>query len=235
MSGDIKTMDHEVVVRRKMTESYLLGELDPAAREEFEAHFFECVDCALDVRTGSLFVEQSKILLAAKPGPVAVDSRPPIPVASKPGWLAWLGPALTVPVMALLLVVVGYQNLVSYPQLQQAMNRPRVLPFASVNPGTYGSGDQVISVEPEQGFLLMVRIPPDNYPRHTADLYNAAGKLEWSLSFPSSPTGTQDEWPLQVPGAKREAGSYSLIVHGLTATGESKEVGRASFELQIQK
>jgi len=228
-------MDHEVVVRRKMTESYLLGELDPAAREEFEAHFFECVDCALDVRTGSLFVEQSKILLAAKPGPVAVDSRPPIPVASKPGWLAWLGPALTVPVMALLLVVVGYQNLVTYPQLEQAMNRPRVLPFAAVNLGTYGSGDQVISVGPEQGFLLMVRIPPDSYPRHTADLYNAAGKLEWSLTFPSLSTGTQDQWPLQVPGAKREAGSYSLIVHGLADSGESKEVGRTSFELQIQK
>ena len=228
-------MDHELVVRRKMTESYLLGELDPDAREEFEAHFFECADCALDVRAGSLFVEQSKILLAEKPGPVAVDSRRSVPAASKAGWRAWLRPALTVPVMALLLVVVGYQNLVTYPQLQQAMNRPRVLPFASVNLGTYGSGDQVISVGPGQGFLLMVRIPPDNYPRHTADLYNAAAKLEWSLTFPSPPTGTRDEWPLQVPGGKAEAGSYSLIVHGLTDTGESKEVGRASFELQIHK
>ncbi|MGA8270761.1 MAG: zf-HC2 domain-containing protein [Candidatus Sulfotelmatobacter sp.] len=228
-------MDHEVVVRRKVTESYLLGELDPDAREEFEAHFFECPDCALDVRTGSLFVEQSKILLAEKSGPVAVDSRRSLPAISRAGWWGWLRPALIVPVMALLLVVVGYQNLVTYPHLQQAMNRPQVLPFASVNLGTYGAGDQVISVGPEQGFLLMVRIPPDNYPRHMADLYNSAGKLEWSLTFPSSSTATQDEWPLQVPGAKRAAGSYSLIVHGLTDTGESKEVGRASFELQIQK
>jgi hypothetical protein len=38
-----------------------------------------------------------------------------------------------------------------------------------------------------------------------------------------------------VPGANRAAGSYILIVRGVTAAGESKEVGRASFELQIPK
>jgi hypothetical protein len=66
-----------------------------------------------------------------------------------------------------------------------------------------------------------------------AELYNPAGKLEWSLTIPA--TSAQDQWPVQVPGANREAGSYTLAVHGVTAAGESKEVGRASFELQIQK
>jgi len=39
------------------------------------------------------------------------------------------------------------------------------------------------------------------------------------------------------PGARSESGSGELYlaVHGVTAAGESKEVGRASFELQIQK
>src|SRR5450631_2029029 len=57
-------MDHDVVVRQKMTERYLLDELDPAARDEFEEHFFDCADCALDVHAGALFVEQSKVVLA---------------------------------------------------------------------------------------------------------------------------------------------------------------------------
>jgi hypothetical protein len=38
-----------------------------------------------------------------------------------------------------------------------------------------------------------------------------------------------------VPGTDRAAGRYTLVVHGVTAGGESKDVGRASFELQIQK
>jgi hypothetical protein len=225
-------MDHDVVVRQKMTERYLLGELDADARDEFEGHFFDCPDCALDVRAGSLFVEQSKVVLAKKSEAVSAGSPVPSPVLAKPGWFAWLRPTFAVPVMALLLAVIGYQNLVTYPQLQLALNSPRVLPWASVNVGTWGSGGPVISARPGQGFLLFVRIPPDGgYSHYVADLYNPAGKLEWSLTIPAS--SGQDQWPVQVPGANRAAGSYILVVRGVTAAGESKEVGRPSFELQV--
>ena len=227
-------MDHDVVVRQKMTERYLLGELDPEARHEFEEHFFDCPDCALDVRAAARFVEQSKMVLAEKSEPVSTSLPLPAPVRARPGWLAWLRPAFAAPVMVLLLAVIGYQNLVTYRQLHQALNSPRVLPWASVNVGTWGSAGSVIQAPPGEGFLLFVRIPPDSiYTKYMAELYNPGGKLEWSLTIPAS--SAQDQWPVQVPGANREAGTYSLRVHGLTATGESKEVGRASFELQIQK
>jgi len=226
-------MDHDVVVRQKMTERYLLGELDPDARDEFEQHFFDCPDCALDVRAGSLFVEQSKVVLAKKSEAVSAGSPVPLPVVAKPGWFAWLRPAFAAPLMVLLLAVIGYQNLVTYPQLLAA-NRPHLLPWASVNVGTWGSGGPIISARPGQGFLLFVRIPPDgSYSHYVADLYDPAGKLEWSLTIPAS--SGQDQWPVQVPAANRAAGSYILVVRGVTAAEESKEVGRASFELQILK
>jgi len=53
------------------------------------------------------------------------------------------------------------------------------------------------------------------------------------LTIPA--TTNQDQWSLRVPGAKREAGTYTLSLRGISSAGESKEVGRASFELQIQK
>lgn len=227
-------MDHDVVVRLKMTERYLLGELDPEARDEFEEHFFDCSDCALDVRAGALFVEQSKIVLAEKSEPVSAGLPVAVPIPAKSEWFAWLRPAFTAPLMVLLLAVIGYQNLVTYPQMQQALNSPRVLRWASVNVGTWGSGGPVIPAHVGEGFLLFVRIPPDgSYSSYVADLHNPAGKLEWSIPIPAS--SAQDQWPVQVPGAKRAAGSYILIVRGVTAAGESKEVGRASFELQIQQ
>jgi hypothetical protein len=232
-------MDHDMVVRQKMTERYLLGELDPAARDEFEEHFFDCRDCAVDVQAGALFVEQSKIVLAEKPELVAAGLPATAPVPAKPGWLAWLRPAVVVPVMVMLLAVIGYQNLVIYPQLQQALNSPQVLPWASVNVGTYGSEGPVITTRPGEGFLLFVRIPPESgYSHYTAELYNPGGKLEWSLTIPvasGKETSAQDQWPVQVPGANRQAGNYTLKVRGVTAAGESKDIGRTSFELQIQK
>ena len=225
-------MDHDVVVRQKLTEQYLLNELNPQTRDEFEEHYFDCPKCALDVQAGALFVEQSKIALAEERAPAGLRVAP-IP-AAKPGWLAWLRPAFAMPVMALLLAVIGYQSLVTIPQVRQAQGRPQVIQsWASVNVGTYGEGEP-ITIAPGQGFLLFVRIPPDAvYASYTADLYNPAGKLEWSLTFPA--VAGQDRWPVQIPGANRESGTYQLAVRGVTAAREVKKIGEASFELKIQK
>jgi hypothetical protein len=223
-------MDHEGVVRQKLTERYLLGELNDQTRQEFEEHYFDCSDCAVDVRAAALFVEQSKGVLAEEPQPAAAGLHVTTP--AKRGWFAWFRPAFAMPVMALLLAVLGYQNLVTYPRLQQAVNSPRVLPFALVTVGTWGAAERVISTPAGEGFLLFVRIPPDaSYSKYMAELYNPAGKLEWTLAIPAS--STQDQWPVQVPAAAREAGTYILAIRGITAAGESKEVGRAPFELQI--
>lgn len=225
-------MDHDVAIRQKMTERYLLDELNAAAREEFEEHFFGCTACAFDVRAGATFVEQSKAALA-KP-PMEDSVRQPLPAPSKPGWLSWLRPAFVVPAMALLLAVMGYQNLVTYPRLMKELNNPSVLPFASVNIGTYGSEKPVIKAREREDFLVFARIPPEGeYSSYTADLYNPGGKLEWSVMIPAA--SAQDQWPIHVPGANRVAGSYSLAVRGVDARGESKELGRASFELQVEK
>jgi Putative zinc-finger len=224
-------MDHDVVVGQKMTERYLLNELDPGVRDEFEEHFFDCPVCALDIRAGAMFVEQSKIVLAE---PIEVSAPPPARVTVKPGWFAWLRPAFTVPVMALLLAVIGYQNLVTYPRLMRTMNSPKVYPIAPVNVGTWGSSERVIPIRAGEGFALLVRIPPEGgYSYYKADLNNPEGKVEWTVTIPA--TSGQDQWSVQVPGTNRGAGRYTLAVHGVTAAGEAKDVGRASFELQIQK
>jgi len=223
-------MDHEVVARQKITERYLLNELDSEMRNQFEEHFFDCPACSFDVRAGSAFVEQSKVVLAG--GPVEAPVAAPVP--AKPGWLAWLRPAFAMPALALLMAVIGYQNLVTYPRMKQTLNHPQVLPWASINIGTFGATEPEITTAPGKGFLVFVRIPPQSgYSRYTADLHNPAGKLEWSLTIPA--TATQDQWPVAVPGADRQAGAYTLVVHGTTADGISKEVGQGSFELQIQK
>jgi hypothetical protein len=228
--GGIKTMDHTAVVRDKTTERYLLNELDPNVREEFEEHYFDCSECAQDVSAGTLFVEHSKVLLAESARPVAVLATP-ARIAPRAGWLLWLRPAFAAPALALLLAVVGYQNLVTYPKLQAELKQPQVLPSVSVNVGTYGAGDTTL---PEgKGLLLFVRIPPDSaFVRYTAELMNPAGKSEGS--FILTPASGQDQWAVTVPAVHRQAGTYTLAVHGATTTGEMKDLGSTAFQLQIR-
>jgi Putative zinc-finger len=224
-------MDHEVATAQQMTERYLLHELDSEVREEFEEHYFNCPECAADVQAAAWLVEEIEdgVLMDPQPRPVPV----PHPWLR---WLAWLRPSFVVPVMATMLAIIGYQNLVTYPRMASQLNSPQVLPWALVNLDTYGSEGPTIAPQPRQPFLLFVRIPPvGGYSKYTADLYNPAGKLEWSVTFAIPASSAQDQWPLQVPGANREAGRYKLKVRGITASGESNDVGQTSFELQIQK
>jgi anti-sigma factor RsiW len=227
-------MDHDVAIQQKMTEKYLLNELDPDERNEFEEHFFDCQACALDVHAAARLIEQSKDVLAEELVPASAPVPSQVPASPNPGWFAWLRPAFALPALVALLMVVAYQNLVTYPKLQQALNQPQVLPWASVNVGTWGAGGPTVTAAQGKGFLLFVRIPPDGvYDHYQADLINPAGKLEWSLTIPA--VAGRDQWPVQVPGANRESGTYTLAVHGVTTAGEHKEVGRTSFELQIQQ
>jgi anti-sigma factor RsiW len=229
-------MDHSESIRLMAAEKYLLGELTPELREQFEEHFFDCQECALDVRAGAALVEHSKVVLSE---PVAVSpARVPVPARAKAGWLAWLRPALVVPVLVALLVVIGYQNLVTYPNLKgeiAIVNRPLILASASlINANTRGAGRTVVSVRQREPFLLFVDIAADaRFSSYLAELDGPGGNSEWSLTIPAETT--KDTVPIRVPAGNHSAGIYTLVVRGVDSSGgKGFEVGRYPFELQIR-
>lgn len=228
-------MDHSQARDLMAAEKYLLNELDHEQRESFEEHFFECEECALDVRTGTAFVEHSKVLLAT---PVASPAREIMP-AHKSGWLqAWLRPALLVPILAVLLAVVGYQNLVTLPKAMSALaagNSPELLASASLINVTRGNdAPQVVTVRSGQPFLLYVDVPPDSrFASYQAELLGPAGNSEWTLAIPAEKA--KDTLPIRVPPPQDGAGKYTLVVRGVNASNQpGLEVGRYLFDLKIE-
>ena len=228
-------MDHDAVVRQHMTERYLLNELDPVARDEFEEHFFDCPDCAADVHATGLFVEQSKAVLGSEESQSLVSERPAsspvrVPVPARSGRFGWLRPVFVVPVLAMLLVVIGYQDR-NNRLLQQAANSPQVLASAVVNVNTRGAEAISVPAHTGQAFGLTLNVPPDShFSSYKLDLYSQQAKLEWSRTIPASGSDTLS---LYVPGSDHAPGT--LAVHGMTAGGESEDLGRYPIELQNQK
>jgi len=224
-------MDHEQVVRNKLTERYLLHELEGEARTEFEEHFFQCSECAFDIRTASEFVEHTKIILA-QPAEETAFVRDAKPRRKGFNWLGWLQPQFAAYALAILIAVVAYQNFVTLPRLHDTLRQPQSLPWAAVAVGTYGAAGPTITAQQGKNFLLFVRIPPDRkYARYTADLYNSGGGLECSLTIPAS--SVDDQWPVLIPGTNRTGGGYRISVRGITASGETTDLGSAPFVLQI--
>jgi hypothetical protein len=98
-------MDHSQAVSTMATERYLLGEMTERERDAFEEHYFDCAECAEDVRAGALMADGARAGLI---GPAKVVQIKPRPVV-KPA-VRW-GALLPWAVAATLAVAVGYQSL----------------------------------------------------------------------------------------------------------------------------
>lgn len=53
-------MDHEEAARMQATFRYLIGDLSEDETAAFEAHFFDCAECADDVKVGAAFAEAAR-------------------------------------------------------------------------------------------------------------------------------------------------------------------------------
>ncbi len=118
-------MNHREALERSAVEKYLLNEMPEPERDEFEEHFFDCAECAADLKTTAAFLDGAKKELrlrrAAEPDAAAgpASEAPPrrLPKTPKKPWFDFLWrPAFAAPAFALLLGVLVYQNVVVFPR-----------------------------------------------------------------------------------------------------------------------
>lgn len=224
-------MDHVEAERQMLSERYLLNELTPEVREQFEEHFFTCEQCALDLEAGAAFLDHSKAVMSS---PVKSDALKSVSQGSKKFW-ARLRPAFVLPLLGLVFLV-SYQNFVVFPHLRHAARlaeRPQLLPALSlITVGARGENGASLLTRKGEPFLLFVDIPGDNhFPTYVASLQDEAGREVWSLTIPEA--ATKDTISIQVPG-RNTPGPYTLVVRGENGA-EATEVGRYPFNLQFQQ
>lgn len=233
-------MTHSEAVQQMAAERYLLDELAPDVRDAFEEHMFDCQECALDVRSGSMFVEEVKVQLPAlAAGSPAEGVRQ---AASKRAeWFSWVRPAFAVPVFAALLLLVGYQNLVTIPGLHTEADQPRIVANAPLYGATRGGEHTAISADRAHGISLPVDIPVDtgttNYSSYAFDLVDPQGKRVWSGSVNASwqQAGSDRQLSVVIPGSMLQTGTYSLAVFGVAANSSRTELERQAFDLTLTK
>ncbi|MGB7467272.1 MAG: hypothetical protein WBW14_30595, partial [Candidatus Acidiferrum sp.] len=105
-------MDHLEAKRLHAAEKYVLGELSADQRDAYEEHYFDCAECAEDVKATLTFVTAGREVFREEPAPVA-----PKELAPRSRWTSWLRPMIAIPAMAVLLLVIGYYSRTSKPQI----------------------------------------------------------------------------------------------------------------------
>ena len=214
-------MDHQEAIGLSSTERYLLGQLSPLERDDFEEHYFSCHACATEVRLTSQFLEGARRELVRNQ-----TERQPRSAArrfSLGDWLAVLWkPAFLGPVAALLLLFVGYQNVVVYPHLARTvaqLRQPALLTAVSlISAGARSGGRLQVNGTANQPVLLTVDIPgEERFGSYVCELVTASGTVVWEV--PVSSGQARDTVSISVPAGTLQAGAYALVVKGLTFKG----------------
>lgn len=202
-------MDHTQAIETQAAERYLLGELSASEAEDFERHFFECVDCAGAVEAGGSFIEGAQISL-----------RQPLPAGSQRvterrrglAKLLWWPQVAWASAAAVLAAVVVYQGAFLIPSLRQAGNSAQVLPAFQLLGASRGE-TAPLRVSPRTPFVsLAADIPPDAaYAKYACTLTSGSRTI---FRVVANPPEAGQPITVLVPVKNLSPGSYELTIYG---------------------
>jgi hypothetical protein len=224
-------MDHDLAVKSQACEKYLLGELSPELRGAYEEHYFSCAECATELRITAEVISAGQQIFAETPAPVVLERAVP----ELGSWSRWLRPAFAIPVLAGLLLVVGYQNLVIIPRLEESQP-PRLLPmFSLIAANTRGERTPEFVARPDELIGLYVDVPADPaYSAYDIRLQDPTGKTTpvRSISYAEA-----QKTQVVIVNPDTRPGNYVLVISGRAASGEAtaaaKELARLQFEIEF--
>ena len=207
-------MNHTDALKMFAAEKYLLNELPAPVRDEFEEHFFECQQCAMDVRAGATFIDAARAELKSAPRSVPAKSRSFFSILALP-----LAGAL----ISALAAVVIYQNTVTLPSLRSevaAANAPAILPATSLI-GSASRGSEMPSATAATGhpLFLNVDVPTDDrFTQYQLTFYDPAGSPAGTVQV--SPDQAKNTLLIRLPAREIHAGVYTLAVEGQAGSGQ---------------
>jgi hypothetical protein len=243
-------MEHVQAIQLKAAERYVLGELPSDLREQYEDHFFSCVECAEELSLVAAFVENSRTTMGSEP--VMPPVRLPVADAQRSvstgWWGALLRPSFAVSAFAALLLLVAYQTFLVIPRLKGTATQsvgalataaPQALAsFSLLAADSRGGEPLTVTVAPRQLFSLYFDIPPGgNYSSYICEILSSAGVVEYSLNISSEQA--KNAVQLLIPSSSLGAGKHVVVVRGLAAQGSAAgsvtEVARYSFTLAVSQ
>jgi hypothetical protein len=230
-------MDHSEAVRLKAVERYILGEFSPEEREKFEEHYFDCPECASDIKALARIRTASRLILEGDAA-AEVSSRER---RADRGWFAWLRPAVAVPAIAALAAVVVFETAVTIPNLKrQAATGQIAQVYGSsyrVQGSTRSGNTSKVLVAPNEAFGLDFDFTPSaSFERYKGSLLGPSGKS--ILTFGLIGQQANKELHLVVPAGLVNTGNYELVLAGENGTADSSteatEVQRLSFAIEVR-
>jgi hypothetical protein len=230
-------MEHQQAIAMHAAEKYVLGELPGEWREQFEEHFFDCGECALDVRTTAAFVAASKEIFQEQPEAELAragrgQSAPPSP------WAKWLKTLIAIPAMAALVVMFGYEAR----QIAKKNSGSGTTEEALVASAEFGlrGGDRdvnqsvTVRVHSADAFGLHFDFTPSQrFETYVGEVQDQTGRALMKLGIPAERINKEVKFVV-APG-RLAPGKYILMIYGDGAeAGRETKVSVAKFAFAVE-
>jgi hypothetical protein len=230
-------MDHNEALQQQAAIKYVLGELSPVQRDAYEEHYFDCMECAVDIKALAAFADTAREVLRNE----KVSSRAEDAVPAGRRWFAWLKPIVAVPAFAALLLIIGYQSFVAIPRAREsaAGGASQILfnsyPLRGVN--TAGEEGRTLSIRPDEAFFLNFDfVPTRSFDNYIGQLEDALGRV--LLRSKIAGANANREAHLPVPARMLRPGKYVLAFYGDPGgTGKinpQNDAGRLPFTVEFR-
>lgn len=218
-------MDHETAIRIQAAERYVLDEFPAEERAEFEEHFFECPECAEEVRSATIFAANAKAVLLDQ------RAKEQAKLERSAGWPSrrfWWPLAASAALNVALVAGLGLEWL----QSRKAAGGIEPQFYSTVGVAAASRGSQSTGVLPTGARFFGVRfdlMPGQQFESIEYQILDAKGAVR-SVKSLAAPAGESSEQQLAVPVVSLEPGEYVVVLSGKQA-GSSTEIGRRNFSI----
>jgi len=229
-------MDHNEAIQLQAAVKYVLGELSPVQRDDYEEHYFDCAECAVDIKALATFADTAReVLRQEKASQLAKNLVP-----ARGGWLRWLQPVVAVPAFAALLLIVAYQNAFTIPHARQDASSGAAQLFVTsraLKMAVTRGGEEIPKYSVHQGQSLPLKFdftPKRSFDAYVCRLQGESGRAVLLVRVPGS--FTNKELNLVVPANSVKPGKYALVFTGDPGSmGQSArdEVLRLDFAVEF--
>ena len=207
-------MNHQEAVQIEAVDKYLLNDMTPEIRDEFEEHFFDCQECSTDLRATAAFMDGARKEFKSRPFGKAAAARP-VESRSRAFWR----PAVLTFALAASLLVIAYQNVVVYPHYKSEiaqLQAPEILPTVSLIGANSRGGPKVsTTIGSAKRMQLVFDVPTqDRYTSYEAVLYAPTGVMLGKAQISSQ--AAKDTVTMDAPTGATLTGTYHLVVQGKT-------------------
>ena len=232
-------MNHTEAVNNGSVERYLLGQLSSSESEEFEQHFFDCLECTRDLSASTIFEDNARAVFleerASVPAPAETRR---LAKASLWAWFwqrPWIAAAPALAALALALVT-SYQTAVVIPGLRgQLHDALSPQPVASYVLPSISRGDARRLELPASGGFYTIYMDPTwegSFAAYLCSVQDETGSSRFNVRLPAPPPGK----PIQILMARSllPSGRYTVVIRSAAETGRPEaELARYALILKL--